>query len=54
MSSDELFLSKDRRQAADLGTQSRPNVLRLVGDKILDTSHDLIEQRIAVDQIAKA
>lgn len=49
MSSDELFLSKDRRQAADLGAQGGPNVLRLVGDKILDTGHDLIKQRIAVD-----
>lgn len=49
-----LVLSKNRRQAADLGTKSRPDMLRLVRDKILNTSHNLIKQRIAINQSTEA
>lgn len=51
---DLLVLSKNRRQAADLGTKSRPDVLGLVRDKILHTSHNLIKQRIAINQSTEA
>jgi hypothetical protein len=51
---DLLLLSKDRRQTTNLGTQSRPNVLGLIRDKVLHASHDLIKQGVAVDQGAEA
>jgi hypothetical protein len=53
-SDDLLFLAQDRREATDLSTERSPDVLRGVGNKVLHTSHDLIEESIAIDQVAEA
>lgn len=50
---DLLFLSENRCQTAYLSAKGGSDVLRLVRDKIFDTGHDLVQQRIAVNETTK-
>lgn len=47
---DLLFLSENRCQTAYLSAKGSSDVLRLVRDKIFDTGHDLVQQRVAVNE----
>lgn len=45
-----LLLAEDGSQATDLGTKSGTDVLRGIGDKVLDAGHDVAEENGAVDE----
>ena len=51
---DILVFSENRGQPANLGAKSSTNMLRLIGDKLLDARHDLVEERLPFQQGAKA
>lgn len=48
------MFSKDRSQAADLGAQSSSDVLGGIGHEVFDAAHDVIEERVAVNEGAEA
>lgn len=45
-----LLLAEDGSQATDLGTKSGTDMLRGIGDKILNAGHDVAEEDGAVDE----
>lgn len=49
-----LLLSKNRSQATDLGAKRSADMLRSVRDKVLDTTHDVVEENVTVDKSAEA
>lgn len=51
--SDLLFPAQDGCETADLSAEGSADVLGWVGDKILHGSHDLIKQRVPVNETAE-
>lgn len=49
-----LVLAEEGRKAADLSTQGRAYVLRRVRHKIFHTGHNLVEQRLPVNETAES
>lgn len=49
-----LVLAEEGRKAADLSTQGRAHVLRRVRHKVFHTGHNLVEQRLPVNETAES
>jgi hypothetical protein len=49
-----LVLSEDGRETTDLCAERSANVLRLIGDQLLDARHDLVKQCLALEKCAEA
>jgi hypothetical protein len=49
-----LLLAKNRGQSTNLGTQSRPNMLRGVRHQVLHSSHDVVEQSRSIHKFTEA
>ena len=48
------MLAQDGGKAADLGAESGTDVLRSVGDQVLNRGDDIVEQNSAVDERAES
>lgn len=49
-----LVLSKDGRKATDLSAEGGADVLRLIGDQLLDARHDLVQEGLTLEERAEA
>ena len=51
---DVLLLSKDRSQATDLGTKRSTDMLGCIRDKILNATHDVVEEHVTIHKSTEA
>lgn len=49
-----LLLAEDGGQAADLCAESRPHVLRVIRNQVLDAAHDVVQESRAVHECTEA
>ena len=49
-----LLLAEDWSQPTDLSPKSSANMLRLIGDQLLDTGHDIVKESFAFEQRTEA
>lgn len=49
-----LLLAQDRSEAADLCAKGSSDMLGAIRDEILNTSHDVIQENVAVNQSTEA
>ena len=49
-----LFLSENRSQTTDLGSESGANMLRLIGDQFLYARHNIVKKCFSFEQCTEA
>jgi hypothetical protein len=49
-----LLFPENRGQPTNLGPEGCTNMLRLIGDQLLNAGHDIVEEGLAFEKRAKA